>query len=904
VSPFSARALIARLRALHRAILHRDDVESEIRAEFQHHLELRTAHLVRTGLSEDEASHQARREFGHVDTHRAEARVSRGFRPLDHIRFSWLDVKLALRMLVKHPLLSLAAVFALAVGIPVGIAPTHLAKAVEAPLPGDTENRVRAIRLWNPATSTVDVTGYEDFAFWKVSLESFSMMAAFRTSSYNVASEDGRAASVPGAELSPAAFSMLRVAPQLGRVLNATDAESGAPEVVVLGQDLWRSRFGSDPLILGRSIRIGRDMRTVVGVMPDGFRFPANEQLWLPLESQSAGAVGPLFQVRIIGRLADGVSAEQAQAELSAKPLPPFANQPESRARLRPEVVPFGLLYMGLPRGGFDALLEYRFVQLLSFVLLLVACGNVAMLVFARTATRFREMAIRTALGASRARIVSQIFVETLVLAVVAAGLGVLAIGWGLRHVNLAAIAGESALPYWLSMDVTGGDLLRALLFAAISASVAGVVPAIRITGKAVHQHMRGKSGVRFGRLTGALVIADIAVSVAAIGFALAISDRATVGESDQFAGIPAAEYLAVQFRMPDDGVATGGTRGRADLIERTAAAQQALVASLKTEPGISGVAVGSALPRMEHQSAAFEVDGVDRSADAPPEYVRMAKVDVGFFEAFGHHVVAGRDFTRGDVESGRRTAIVNTAFATRVFAGKDFVGRRVRFPARGGAESPWYEIVGVVGHLGVNMVNADKGAAVYLPAPPGSINPMWIGIHANVSPSSIAPRVRDIMDKVAPDFVMGEAMVLSEVHQGDWYLIVAVAAGLTLLVGVLVAIAASGIYAMLSLAVSERTREIGIRTALGAQRGVVVFMILKRSVVQIGLGAILGLPIAARVVHLTIGSTAGQSPVMSVLMAMGLAVGLVLIVGVIACAVPTRRVLAVEASEAMRSDG
>jgi predicted permease len=901
--PFSPRALIARLRGLYRAVRHRDDVESEIQAEFQHHLEMRTAHLVRTGLSEDEASHQARREFGHVDTHRAEARASRGFRLLDQVRFSWLDVKLALRMLVKHPLLSLAAVFALAVGIPVGIAPTHLAKAVEAPLPGDTENRVRAIRLWNPGTSGVDVTGYEDFAYWRATLQSFSSMAAFRTSSYNVASEDGRAASVPGAELSPVAFSMLRAAPQLGRALNATDAEPDAPKVAVLGQDLWQSRFGGDPLILGRSIRIGREMRTVVGVMPAGFRFPANEQLWLPLPSQPAGVAGPIYPVRIIGRLADGISAEQAQAELSAKALPTFANEPASRARLRPEVVPFGLLYMGLPRGGFDALLEYRFVQLLSFVLLLVACGNVAMLVFARTATRFREMAVRTALGASRARIVSQIFVETLVLAVVAAGVGMLAISWGLQHVNLAAIAGESALPYWLSMDVTSGDLLRALLLAAISATVAGVVPAIRITGRAVHQHMREKSGVRFGRLTGALVMADIAVSVAAIGFALAITDRATVGESDQFAGIPAAEYLAVEFRMPDDGLVNDDA-GRRDHVERTAAAQLALVASLRAEPGVTGVAVGSSLPRMEHQSAPFEVDGVDRSPDAPPQWVRTAKVDVGFFEALGHRVVSGRDFTRADVEPGRRTAIVNTAFVTRALGGKDFVGRRVRFLSRGGTESPWYEIVGVVGHLGVNMTNAEKGAAVYLPAPPGSINPMWIGIHANGSPLSVVPRVREIMDKVAPDFVMGEVSVLSEVHQGDWYLIVGVAAGLTLLVGVLVAIAASGIYAMLSLSVSERTREIGIRTALGAQRRAVVLMILKRSLVQIGVGAILGLPIAARVVHLTVGSTAGQSPVMSVLMAMGLALSLVLIVGVISCAIPTRRVLAVQASEAMRSDG
>lgn len=901
MASFSARPMRARLRMLVRAMLRRDDVEADIRAEFAHHLDLRTAHLVRTGLSEHDASAQARREFGHVDTHRAAARAFRGLSLLDSVRFSWLDVKLAVRMLVKHPLLSLAAVFALAVGIPAGIAPMHLARAIEAPLPGDTDNRVRALRLWNPAASQVDVTGAQDFAFWTTTLRSFSAMAAFRTSSYNVASEDGRAAAVPGVAITPAAFSILHAAPRVGRALNASDGEPGAPPVVVLGEALWQARFASDSTIIGRRVRIGRELRLVVGIMPAEFRFPAHEQLWLPLVLP-AGSVDDVDPVRIIGRLADGISAEDAQAELSARGLVPSADASPSRARLRPEVVPFGLLYLGLPRGGFDAQVEYRFVQLLSLVLLLVASANVAMLVFARTATRFREMAIRTALGASRARIVAQIFVETLVLAVVAAAVGVVSIAWALRHVNLAAIAGESALPYWLSLDVTSADLLRALAFAAISATVAGVVPAIRITGKAVHQHIRDRSGVRFGRLIGGLVVADIAIAVAAVGFALAISDQATVGESDRFAGIPAAEFLAMEFRVPDALLAGADSNARRDVNARMAEEQRALVTALASEPGISGVAVGSALPRMEHQSAPFEVDRVDRPAEARAQWVRVARVDPGFFSALGHRVVAGRDFVRADLDSGRHAAIVNTAFVARELGGKDFVGRRVRFPTRGG-DSAWYEIVGVVSHLGVNMVNAEKGAAVYLPASPGAMSRIWFGIHTSVSPLSVATRAREIAARAAPDFVIGEVTALNDVHQSDWYLVVGVAAGLTVLVGVLVALATSGIYAMLSLSVSERTREIGIRTALGAQRHAVVLMILRRSLMQIGVGALVGLPVAARVVHLTVGATAERSPAMSVFMALGLAAGLVLVVGVLSCAIPTRRVLAIDASEAMRAE-
>src|SRR5688572_33234061 len=193
------------------------------------------------------------------------------------------------------------------------------------------------------------------------------------------------------------------------------------------------------------------------------------------------------MRVQILGRLADGVSEEQAQAELSSQVQPltsaASANEAGERARLRAEVVPFGLLYLGLPASGLASLPEFRFVQALMLVLMLVACGNVAMLVFARTATRLRELAIRTALGASRGRIVSQIFVEALLLAVIAAGVGVLVFNWALDHVNLAGLAGESALPYWLSLGLTSETALSALARAAVSATVAGVLPATVSTG-------------------------------------------------------------------------------------------------------------------------------------------------------------------------------------------------------------------------------------------------------------------------------------------------------------------------------------------------------------------------------------------------------------------------------------
>lgn len=902
--PKWAAGLLARARSTTHSLRHRVEFERQMRDEFQHHLAERIDHLVRDGLTPDEAARRARREFGHTGTHRAMAREAMGLESLTHLRASWLDVRLGLRLLVKYPVLNLAALFALAVGIPVGLAPAHLARVVEAPLPGDTEGRVRAIRLWDPLSSSVAPTTDSDFAYWAQSLQGFSSLGAFRQSSYNVATSDGQAAPVAGAQVTSAVFNVLSARPFMGRAFEDADFAAGAPDVVVLGHQLWSSRFGSDPGILGRSIRIGRSQHVVVGVMPEGFTFPANEALWLPLRLTPASNAEAPTRVQVLGRLTHGVSEQQAQLELATRGLPldgaSNASDTRVRARLRPEVVPFGLLYMALPAGGLDSLPEFRFVQVLMFLLLLVACGNVAMLVFARTATRLREFAIRTSLGASRARIVSQIFVETLLLAVIAAGVGVFGFDWALDHVNVAALGGESALPYWLSLGLSMETAITALVFAAVSATVAGVIPAVVITGRSIAQNIRGGSRVRFGRLTGALVVADIAVSVAAVGMAFAISSQATdLQAANRATGIAADEYLAVEFRLPRDG---GAHDHR---VEQLAAAQRELVAALEREPGVRRVAVGDALPRMDHRSAPFELAGADRAPDAPLRWTRVARIDVDFLDALEAPVLRGRDFVPSDVDGGSPVAIVSQAFVTRTLGGGDALGQRVRFPTMSGAGSaPWYEIVGVVGPLGVNMVDADRGEAVYLPAAPGTINPMQVAVHAMVPPVSLVVRVRELALGVDPELVMGRATVLSGVHQGDWYLVLGLAAGLVVLVVVLVALAASGLYAMLSLSVSERTREIGIRTALGASRSSLLLTIMRRSLVQVGLGALIGLPLAARFVfEFTASANSAGSTVQSMVVALGIALGIVAFVGVSSCLVPTRRILAIEPNETMRAD-
>jgi len=905
-----AQGLVARARSLLRGIGSRSTVEAEMREEFRHHIESRADDLVHQGMPRRAAARQAHREFGHTETHREHARAARGLRLLDQMRFSWIDVRLGVRMLTKHPMLTLVSVFALAIGIPVGLAPMHLANAVEAPLPEDPDDRIRGIRLWDPVTASPVTPNARDFDLWSRELTGFSSLAAFRAATVQVESDDGRAAAVEGAHVTASIFEILGRAPQLGRALAVGDQASGAPDVVVIGHDLWASRFATDPDMVGRTLRLGGVPHTVVGVMPAGFLFPARQQLWIPLRDEVLTGAGTPEHLRVLGRLSSGTTAEEAQAELGSVRRAEAADSRTADERVVPEVVPFGMLYIGLPRGGLVSEPGFLFFQLLALALLLVACGNVSMLIFARTATRFRELAVRTALGASRMRIVCQIFAETLVLAVLSAGIGVIAIDWILGRIDFAMLTGEAALPYWLSLGITGEAMVRALALAVLSATVAGVVPAIRITGKDVQQSIRRvdapASGIRFGGVTSTLVVADVAVSVAVIALALGLADRMmSVQASDHLVGVSADEYLAVEFRLADDGIRGGGGAAAERMFtERLASTQQRLVERLLAEPGVRSVTVAEALPRMDHPSRRVEVDGTEVSDRERGRYVRTARVDVGFFDALDQPVLSGRAFDFADLEGDAPVAIVNTVFVERLLGGRDALGQRVRFVVAGAEDGPWHEIVGVVGHLGTNIVNPEGGPALYVPAAPGTIHPARLAIHVGNAPESLAPRVREVLADVDPTVALEPPVVLSRVRQGDWYLMVAVAGGLALLAGVLVALVASGVYAMMSYSISERTREIGIRSALGAPRQRVVLTILRRSLTQLGIGALLGIALAAFIFTDPDGGARQTTLIEALGASVGLAVGIVGIIGVLSCLVPARRILAVESSAALRAEG
>jgi hypothetical protein len=471
---------------------------------------------------------------------------------------------------------------------------------------------------------------------------------------------------------------------------------------------------------------------------------------------------------------------------------------------------------------------------------------------------------------------------------------------------RLIPVGWATALPYWIDWSIGWETVLHALILAIVSAGVAGVIPALRFTGRSVQSSIQraraARTGVRFGGLSGGLIVADVALAVVAVSFAMAASDLLrTAGASQESAGIPADEYLAASIRLPA-GVTGGVDRGTTTRLEpslRMAATQEELVRRLRAEPAVRTVLVADALPRMDHRTRRVEAEGVEPPENGRGVSARVARVDVDFFESAGQPVLAGRGFEPGDLGEERSAVIVNTTFVERVLGGQTAVGRRIRFvPWGDGEPGPWKEIVGVVGHLGMRVVSAENDQGVYEPFAPGELPSVNLGVHVGDDPMSFASRLRTVAGEVDPSLIVSVSGPLDEVYEGDWYLILAASLGAGLLVGVLLTVAASGIYAILSFAVAERTREIGIRAALGAGSREVVLTVARRAVAQLALGVLIGLPLAILLLD------DGGPRYVGAARTLALGVAVILVVGVAACTGPTLRALRVHPGEALRGEG
>jgi predicted permease len=813
---------------------------------------------------------------------------------------SWLDWKLGARMLSKHPALTIIGGLSLAAAIAIGVVGIEVAgELLYKRLPFDEGSRVVRLETQDVSASRVEQRVLHDFAIWRQSLKTVTELGAARVSERNVLTGEGRVQGLRVAEITASAFPLTRVPPLLGRPLQPTDEMQGAEPVVVLGYDVWQRQFLQDPVIIGRVVTVGRTARTVVGVMPPRFGFPRDQQAWVPLPVLDAPPrEGPAVQV--FGRLADGVSWQDAAAELSVVSARAAADQPATHAQLRTRVRAFAGRTPGDP-----VRLEDWLVHAIVLLVLGAVCANVTTLLFARTAMRESEMVVRHALGAGRARVIAQIVTESLVLTLTAALLGLVVAQTTVRYALTRArlITGES-LPFWVDLKLEPASIAYALLLALVAAVMIGLLPALKVTGATVQRGLQGITStggtIKFGAIWSFIIGAQVACTVVFVPAAAGIASNVL---RDQAKGpeFPAERYLT--FRLSTDNEALAGEHGVPDdgqIAARRALAYEAFAGRLREEPGVTHVTLGDRLPTMSPEWVALEM----AQGGAPPARLlgnfeggfAMAAVGAGYHDAFGARIVAGRALHAADAGAPNGPVVVNEAFMRVV--GRNPVGARVRTLERGTVREPgpWHEIVGVVTDLGP-MFPADWGEAAYIyhAASAAEVDPVVVAVRVAGDAAPLAPRVAALARQVDAGLHLRDIVTLDDVVAQEQSRMVfgSVVFGSVLLVALV--FSAASLYALMAVAVQRRTREIGIRIALGANPRRVLRTVFARAGRQLGCGIIAGNSIVLLIAWRT-GAVTPDLLVALVIMSVIMAA-----VGVLACAAPVRRALRVQPTEALR---
>ena len=848
--------------------------EADLAREIASHLQMLEDELLAQGMSPAEARSAARRAFGGVEQVKERQRETRSFRWLDSW---WLDLKLGARMLIKYPGLTLVGGLGMAVAIAIGATSFELFYSYMSPtLPLEEGERVVGIENWDTEVNTQDRRGLHGFAAWRGKLRTVEDLGAFRFHRRNLITGHGPAEPIPGVEMTASGFRMARVLPLRGRPLHDADERKGAPPVVVIGYDLWRTHLGSDPVVVGRTIQLGATRYTVVGVMPEGFGFPLNHRFWIPLRedpSSQEPRQGPEFYV--FGRLAPGVTLEQAQAELSALP--------KIHERLRPRVVPYVAQF-------FDELSRWdlHVLQFLVSLLLVVVCVNVTILVYARTATRQAEIAVRSALGAGRSRIVAQLFLEALVLSGMAAAIGLGAARLALTPVNSWLAGATGGTPFWVDTELSTGTVLYVLGLTLLASVMVGVVPGIKATGRWMQSALRelgGSTAMRLGRTSTALIVLQVAFSVAILPAGVFMGWQ-SIRHSTFEPGFPAEEFLMARFVL--DGETAVGAGLQAELKRR-----------LEAEPGISGVTFSSQIPGDEAE-AFIEIDGLPAF-----HQIRSNEVDLELFEIFEAPVLTGRRFHPGDLADASASVIVNRIFVEQFLGGGNALGRRVRYVDEKDPGEPcglcgrWYEIVGVVDNLPAHpLEHGLPEGRLYHPSAPGQLNPATLALRfRGIAPAAFTGRLREVTTALDPNLRVQNIRPLDELYREERLEMHLVSAALGLVALSVLLLSAAGIYALMSFTVAQRRREIGIRAALGADPRRILGGIFSRALGQLAVGVAAGIAAAVLLEKLLEGGLMGGNGAVL----LPLVATLMTVVGLLAALGPARRGLQVHPTEALR---
>jgi putative ABC transport system permease protein len=800
------------------------------------------------------------------------------------------DLLYAVRQLRKSPGFTLAAVITLAIGIGANVAIfSSMDAVVMRPLAVPQLDRVVTLQGQHDrgGYEQVALANYEDWARQSGSFEDLAVRKRVDMSLTGT----GDAAHVQVALTSANFFTVLRAQPVIGRVFGESECRAGRDVVALLNYGFWQRRFGGDAAVVGRKIELDQREYTVIGVLPKTLQYPSDADVFAPLAPTAQQAANRVDRdYLVLGRLRDGVTVKQAEAEMHTIAKHLAETYPATNQARTVHVEP---LLEGI-NGEFTPL-YYRLVMGATLFVLLVVCANIANLQFARGISRRTEIAMRTALGASRTRLVRQLLTESVLLSLIGAA-GGLAFGWLYLRMTLITMPERVAryMAGWSNISLNGRAMALSILLALVSGVVAGFAPAAQALRLNLSDQLKSGSRSSLGsagsrRLKNIFAVAQISLAVALVIGATLISKGMTamLHMADLY---EPAKMLTFNVRLPE---------ARYDTAQKKAAWYEQSLAKLRQLPGVTHAEAGNALPYSE---MAWTDDCTIENRPAAPGKFQGALhmfVSSGYFSAFRIGIVDGRSFAAGDTLTSVPVAVVSRKFASQYFPGENAIGHRIRMGKNN--DEPWLTIVGVAEDVHYSMWFQEIDPAVYMTA--AQVPPLGItyAVKTDGNPAALAAPARKALADIDPtlplDVLMPYDQYVREMLIGLKY----VAVMLVIDAGFALLLAAIGIFGVMANLVGERTREIGVRLAVGAKREDILAMVLRRASKLTAVGLAIGLALAFELSHLTAGLLFGVRPHDPVVFS-----GIALMIAVIAMAsswIPARRAARIDPMTALHDE-
>ncbi|MGH7511367.1 MAG: ABC transporter permease [Gemmatimonadales bacterium] len=805
----------------------------------------------------------------------------------------WQDVRYAIRSLTKAPGFTAVTLFTLALGIGANSAIFSVVNGVLIrPFPYPDPDRLVLVRETYGGGEVGSVSG-ANVLDWQARAHQFASLAAWRGIAVTLLGA-GEPEEMPAAFVSSDFFRTLGVAPMMGRGLLPGE-DHGQGTVAVIGESLWRSRFGADPRILGRTMDLSGTPYTVVGVVPASFDYPGRTQLYLPLGFGVGRANDrDSHSYDVIARLKPGATLAAAQDDISAVARALVSEYPATNTGRGATVIPFAEAMVGSVRPALLLLLGA-----VGFVLL-IACANVANLFLARASSRTRELAVRSALGAGRRRLMQQAMAEAVVLAVLGGALGMLVATWS---VDALLALNPRGIPRLSGISIDDRVLAFTLVVSLLVGLLFGLVPAVAAAGHDPAESFRGEgrgtSGRQSSRFRSGLVVTQVALALVLLAGAalLIVSVRRLAGVNPGFQPEHAAAF---QFNVPS--AKYQGADAQRQFVSR-------VLDRLGAIPGVSHAGAVYFLPLGDgNTNGDVSVEGEPPAAPGKERYAGYRIVMGEYLESMGIQVRGGRPLTPTDVGGQPLVAVVNEAFVRSFFGGQNPMGKRVTFGTPD-STAEWREIVGIVGDVHHGSLSEPAQPELYVPATQLTPDfwtiftslPISFVVRGALPPATLFPAIKAAVHDVDPEQAVSRLRPVSElvsdaVARYRFSMLL-----LTVFGALALSIAAVGVYGVMAYAVSQRTRELGIRLALGASRASVQYLVLGRGLGMAALGIGIGLAGALALTRLLVSQLFGVSPTDPTVLAA--AVGTLAAVSVVACFIPAFRATRVDPVITLRSE-